>query len=99
MDIDKLIEEKTECFTGNGDYYFTYVTPEDCKKIVEEALKQGKSLPIDSVSNTISLGRKVVKNGEIGKVIKRCSRGFNWWIVDWNRGTQTEEYGSDLSCC
>ncbi len=49
MDIDKLIEEKTECFTGNGDYYFTYVTPEDCKKIVEEALKQGQSLPIDSV--------------------------------------------------
>jgi len=51
MDIDKLIEEKTECFTGNGDYYFTYVTPEDCKKIVKEALKQGQSLPIDSVSN------------------------------------------------
>lgn len=50
MDIDKLIEEKTECFTGNGDYYFTYVTPEDCKKIVEEVLKQGQSLPIDSVS-------------------------------------------------
>ena len=44
MDIDKLIEEKTECFTGNGDYYFTYVTPEDCKKIVEEALKQSELL-------------------------------------------------------
>ncbi len=58
-----------------------------------------KTNDIHSVSNTISLGRKVVKNGEIGKVIKRCSRGFNWWIVDWNRGTQTEEYGSDLSCC
>lgn len=49
MDIDKLIEEKTQCFTGNGGYYFTYVTPEDCKKIVEEVLKQGQSLPIDSV--------------------------------------------------
>ena len=53
MDIDKLIEEKTECFTGNGDYYFTYVTPEDCKKIVQEVLKQGQSLPIDSVSDII----------------------------------------------
>lgn len=51
MDIDKLIEEKTECFTGNGDYYFTYVTPEDCKKIVEEALKQWQTLPIDNVNH------------------------------------------------
>ena len=55
MDIDKLIEEKTECFTGNGYYYFTYVTPEDCKKIVEEALKQGQSLPIDSVNQRSEL--------------------------------------------
>jgi predicted transcriptional regulator len=40
MEIDDLIEEKTQSFTGDGGYYFTYVTPEDCKKIVEQALKQ-----------------------------------------------------------
>jgi hypothetical protein len=40
MSINKLIEDKKKSFTGNGDYYFTYITLEDCKKIVEEALKQ-----------------------------------------------------------
>ena len=53
MNIDKLIEEKTQCFTGNGDYYFNYVTPKDCKKIIEEVLKQGQLLPIDSVSDCV----------------------------------------------
>tara|TARA_R110002051_G_scaffold253014_1_gene312191 strand:- start:330 stop:623 length:294 start_codon:yes stop_codon:yes gene_type:complete len=62
MDIDKLIEEKTECFTGNGDYYFTYVTPEDCKKIIEEVLKQGQSLPIDSVSYCVEQTKNVLTN-------------------------------------
>ena len=72
MDIDKLIEEKTECFTGNGDYYFTYVTPEDCKKIVEEAIKQVQSLPIDSVSNFVLLAKPnyKAKDGTIKRGIE-----------------------------
>ena len=39
MNIDKLIAEKTEYFTGNGDYCFGYISPEDCKKIIEEVLE------------------------------------------------------------
>ena len=54
MDIDKMIKDKTESFVGNGDYYFEYITPEDCKKIVEEALKQERESPIDSASKCYS---------------------------------------------
>ena len=39
MDINKLIEEKTKCFTGNGDYWLEYVTPEDCRIIIKEVLQ------------------------------------------------------------
>ena len=54
MDIDKMIKDKTESFVGNGDYYFEYITPEDCKKIVEEALKQEQESPINSASKCYS---------------------------------------------
>ena len=35
---EEIVEEITQCFTGNGDYYFEYVKPEDCLKAIKLAL-------------------------------------------------------------
>ena len=35
---EEIVEEITQYFTGNGDYCFTYVTPEDCLKALNQAL-------------------------------------------------------------
>jgi len=33
-EILKLISEKTQTFTGNGEYFFKYIDPLDCIEII-----------------------------------------------------------------
>ena len=41
---EEIVEELTQYFTGNGDYCFTYITPEDCLR----ELKKQEALPKES---------------------------------------------------
>lgn len=52
MELEKLIEQKTECFTGSGAYCFDYITPENCKTIVEEHLIN--YIEVDDIRNKLS---------------------------------------------
>ena len=79
MDIDDLIEEKTQSFTGDGGYYFTYVTPEDCKKIVEQALKQDAALltPVANVKKSTLCQHKwkpLSNSGEVMLICTKCDK-------------------------
>ena len=51
---EEIVEELKQCFVGNGDYYFTYIDPEDCLT----ALKQRESLPMDNAVGSFVLYRE-----------------------------------------
>ena len=36
MSKAEVLKPLIDSFTGNGDYYFQYVTPKDCLKAMEE---------------------------------------------------------------
>ena len=65
---------------------------------LENELKQ---LRIASVSTRLKMGAKVYKKDKTitGFIDIKADRGFNHWIVIWNNGEQTKEYGSDLNVC
>ena len=63
--------------------------------------KQLKLLGIGVVSTRLKMGAKVYKKDKTitGFIDRKADRGFNHWIVIWNNGEQTKEYGSDLNVC
>ena len=47
---EEIVKEITQCFTGNGDYFFEYLTPEDCLGVLKQALSQH-----DVIKNEVSV--------------------------------------------
>jgi len=53
---EEIVKEITQCFTGNGDYFFEYLTPEDCLGVLKQALSQhdvSKSFTAEQVVNEL----------------------------------------------
>ena len=63
--------------------------------------EQLKLLGIAVVRSRLKMGAKVYKKDKTitGFIDRKADRGFNHWIVIWNDGEQTKEYGSDLNVC
>lgn len=66
-------------------------------KVFDEALKQQCDIPV--VTTRLKIGTKVCKNKKtkIGVIDSKSDFGFNYWIVEWDGGEFTREYGIDLN--
>jgi hypothetical protein len=88
-----------------GGTRFDYLDKEEISMIYK-AMKEYhqaklKLLGIGVVSTRLKMGAKVYKKDKTitGFIDRKADRGFNHWIVIWNNGEQTKEYGSDLNVC
>jgi hypothetical protein len=73
----------------------------EIQQLLFKAMDVVKNLTIPVVSTRLKMGVKVYKKDKTltGFIDRKADRGFNQWIVIWNNGEQTKEYGSDLNVC
>ena len=67
------------------------------QNFVNKTLNEQCDIPI--VSTRLKVGTKVYKKTKekMGIIENKSYYGFNHWIVEWDGGEKTSEYGADLN--
>lgn len=93
------------------ELFNSWLESKDTSTNIIEHLKTQKSFHLDFlkyvneqynipiVTTRLKVGTKVCKNKKtkIGVVDSKSDFGFNYWIVEWDGGEFTREYGLDLN--
>ena len=65
-----------------------------------ELLKEAKeAFAIPVVTTRLNVGTKIFKKHRccIGTIRYKSDFGFNYWIIEWDNGNWSREYGLDLN--
>lgn len=90
--VKTIVSEWFEFKTG------IVLSDETLSKLVDD-ITETKQCDIPVVTTRLNVGTKIFKKHRccVGTIRYKSDFGFNHWIVEWDNGNWTSEYGLDLN--